>query len=117
MNITPGIETQPAATIKQFQEAKLAVALAYLSDYSTFYQRMFNQYRIDIKKIRTLKDLTAIPFTEKSDLQTYNKDFICVPQHKIIDYITTSGDDFLYTPEKFPGTPHHIPSTPHDKRH
>lgn len=91
MNITPGIETQPAATIKQFQEAKLAVALAYLSDYSTFYQRMFNQYRIDIKKIRTLKDLTAIPFTEKSDLQTYNKDFICVPQHKIIDYITTSG--------------------------
>ena len=91
MNITPCIETQPTAIIKQFQEKKLAVALAYLSDHSAFYQRMFNEHRIDIKKIRTLEDLTAVPFTDKSDLQTHNKDFICVPQHKIVDYITTSG--------------------------
>lgn len=91
MNITPSIETQPAAVIKQFQETKLTVALAYLSDHSAFYQRMFHEHRIDIKKIRTLEDLTTIPFTDKSDLQTYNKDFICVPQHKIVDYITTSG--------------------------
>ena len=79
MNITPGIETQPAATIKQFQEAKLAVALAYLSDYSTFYQRMFNQYRIDIKKIRTLKDLTAIPFTEKVSSYSCFRLYIGIP--------------------------------------
>ncbi|MDO4704572.1 phenylacetate--CoA ligase family protein [Tannerella sp.] len=91
MNITPSIETQPSAVIKQFQETKLAAALAYLSDHSVFYQRMFHEHRIDIKKIRTLEDLTAIPFTDKSDLQTYNNDFICVPRHKIVDYITTSG--------------------------
>lgn len=35
--------------------------------------------------------MQQIPFTEKKDLQLHNKDFLCVPREKIVDYITTSG--------------------------
>ena len=39
----------------------------------------------------TTKIITTIPTTSKEDLQKYNDDFLCVPKHKIIDYVTTSG--------------------------
>ena len=87
----PQIEFQPAPTIKRFQEQKLAEALAYVADHSPFYRQMFKEHRIDIGKIRYLEDLQHIPFTDKNDLQNRNEDFLCVPRHKIIDYITTSG--------------------------
>jgi phenylacetate-CoA ligase len=35
--------------------------------------------------------LRLIPFTTKQDLQLHNSDFLCVPNEKVIDYITTSG--------------------------
>jgi phenylacetate-CoA ligase len=38
-----------------------------------------------------LSDLLHIPLTDKAHLQLFNNDFICVPRHKIIDYITSSG--------------------------
>lgn len=91
MNQTPEIESQPVSVIKHFQEQRLATALAYLARYSPFYKRMFQVHHIDPKKIKTLEDLQYIPFTEKSDLQKANSDFLCVPKHNIIDYITTSG--------------------------
>ena len=65
--------------------------MAYLAAKSPFYQRMFSENHIDPNKIRTLDDLTCVPFTEKKDLQQHNHDFMCVPRDKIIDYITTSG--------------------------
>lgn len=88
---TPEIESQPGNVIKQFQEQRLATTLAYLANYSPFYKRMFQQHHINTKGIKALEDLQYIPFTEKSDLQRENKDFLCVPKEKIIDYITTSG--------------------------
>ncbi|MDR1098169.1 MAG: AMP-binding protein [Tannerella sp.] len=91
MNIIPEIETQPQAVIRQFQEKKLAEALEYLSGHSAFYRRLFGKNHIEIKKIRKTEDLKDIPFTEKADLQNYNRDFVCVPQDRIVDYITTSG--------------------------
>lgn len=91
MKLTPEIETQPSAVIKQFQEQKLVVALSYLVNHSPFYKRMFQQHHIHIDKIKCIADLQHIPFTEKADLQLENKEFVCVPKEKIIDYITTSG--------------------------
>jgi len=87
----PEIEFKSKEEIKRFQEDKLKIALQYLYDKSPFYQRMFSQNNIDIKKITKLEDLQQIPFTAKRDLQLYNEDFLCVPREKIIDYITTSG--------------------------
>jgi phenylacetate-CoA ligase len=91
MNPIPDVETQPLPVIKQFQEKKLAVALEYLSNRSTFYRNLFGKNHIDIRKIRKIEDLKDVPFTDKTDLQRYNADFVCVPRAKIADYTTTSG--------------------------
>lgn len=85
------IEFCSATEIEAFQNEKLRVAMRYLADNSPFYQRMFQQNGIDIEQIATIQDLTKLPFTDKKDLQLFNNDFLCVPAHKIVDYITTSG--------------------------
>jgi phenylacetate-CoA ligase len=85
------IEFCTVAEIKAYQEQRLQEAIAYLSEHSPFYQRMFRENDIDVTSIKTMKDLEKLPFTEKKDLQLHNDEFLCVPKDKIIDYITTSG--------------------------
>lgn len=89
--LTPEIEFQPLDVIKKYQEKKMGVALEYLKSNSPFYKRLFQKEKIDVSKIKTVEDLGCVPLTEKSDLQTYNSDFVCIPKNQIIDYITTSG--------------------------
>lgn len=91
MNFEPEIEFQPAEMIKAFQEEKLRGQLQYLDENSPYYHRLFAEHGIDIRKIQTVEDLSQIPFTDKRDLQLHNEEFLCVPRHKIVDYITTSG--------------------------
>ena len=87
----PEIERQDPKKIQQFQEEKLQELLQYLSTHSPYYQRIFKEYHIDIKEIKTLEDLQKLPTTTKNDLQCYNDDFLCVPETAIIDYASTSG--------------------------
>lgn len=87
----PQIEFESIENIKTFQEEKLKETLRYLQLHSPYYQRVFNENNIDIQNINSINDLKQIPLTEKSDLQTFNDDFVCIPKHKIVDYITTSG--------------------------
>ncbi|MFA5302096.1 MAG: AMP-binding protein [Bacteroidales bacterium] len=77
--------------IKLFQENLLRRELSYFNERSPFYKKKFQREGIDIRKIRTLEDLQYIPFTQKSDLQQYNEEFLCVPKDQLIDYVTTSG--------------------------
>ena len=77
--------------IKLFQENLLRRELSYLDERSPFYKKLFQREGIDIRKIRTMEDLQNIPFTQKSDLQQYNEEFLCVPRDQLIDYVTTSG--------------------------
>ncbi|KIO51150.1 phenylacetate--CoA ligase family protein [Flavobacterium hibernum] len=87
----PAIEKDSLEQIKIFQEQKLAEFLQYISQNSPFYKRLFSAQNIDISKVKTLEDLQYLPVTTKENLQEYNDDFLCVPQHKIIDYASTSG--------------------------
>ncbi len=98
----PEIETKPLAEQKKYQENKLPELLNYLKNNSTYYSELFQKKKIDVSAIRTIEDLQTIPVTTKDDIQNYNNDFICVPQNKIIDYITTSGT--LGDPVLFPMT-------------
>lgn len=85
------IEFRSASEIAEYQNTRLQEALSYLQQYSPFYQKMFADNGIDISEIRTTDDLVKLPFTEKKNLQLYNKEFLCVTPDKIVDYITTSG--------------------------
>jgi phenylacetate-CoA ligase len=73
------------------QEQKLQQLLAYLAANSPFYGELFAEHNIDIKAIKTVADLSAIPPTTKDDLQQRNDDFLCVPAEKVVEYTSTSG--------------------------
>ncbi len=87
----PDIEQKSLAEIKTFQEQKLLELLRYAKENSPYYQEVFKNHNIDIEKIKTLEDLQKLPLTTKEDLQKHNDEFICVPQHHILDYASTSG--------------------------
>ena len=73
------------------QDEKLQALVQYISANSSFYQRVFNEQKLDIESIKTPADLIQLPFTTKDDLAKYNDDFLCVPKSKITDFVTTSG--------------------------
>lgn len=85
------IQFKSAKEIKLFEEAKLRENLQYLKNNSPFYKRLFQGNNINVDNIKTIEDLQHIPTVSKHELQLYNKDFICVDEEKIIDYVTTSG--------------------------
>jgi phenylacetate-CoA ligase len=87
----PAIEYRSAEEIRNFQEAALPGLFDYLDRNSRYYHRLFGEHAIEPGSVRKLEDLERIPVTEKSHLQQFNQDFICVPRERIIDYITTSG--------------------------
>jgi phenylacetate-CoA ligase len=80
-----------ADQIKTLQERKLRELLEYVALHSPFYKELFAREHIVTGSIRTLEDLWRIPTTNKSDLQTRNDDFLCVPREKIAEYTATSG--------------------------
>ncbi|KGO96086.1 phenylacetate--CoA ligase family protein [Flavobacterium enshiense] len=87
----PAIEKATSQEINALQEQKLQETLAYLSEKSPYYKALFTREKINIKSVKTIKDLQQLPTTSKTDLQVDNEAFFCVPMHEIIDYATTSG--------------------------
>jgi phenylacetate-CoA ligase len=91
MNSIPDIELQSRETIKRFQEEKLRETLAYVSQHSPFYMKLFREHHIVAERILSLEDLSSLPVTTKDDLQRYNWEFLCVSKNKIVEFTSTSG--------------------------
>ena len=87
----PTIEQATREAIRQFQEEKLQQLLPYLAEHSPYYRRMFRTHGIDVQTVRTLADLSRLPFTTKEQLQQENEAFRCVAGGLVADYVTTSG--------------------------
>jgi len=87
----PEIEKQSLSDIIKYQNSRIPELIGFLNQNSRFYQDVFQHHKIHPDKIKTIDDLIHIPVTTKEDLQSRNQDFLCVPQERIIDYITTSG--------------------------
>lgn len=91
MNFTPAIEFNTASEIEQFQEERLCELMHYLSSNSPFYRQLFETHQVDIHQIKTIRDLSKLPFTTKHDLQVSNWDFLCVEKSDVAEYMSTSG--------------------------
>ncbi|MDD3875197.1 MAG: AMP-binding protein [Bacteroidales bacterium] len=89
--LIPKIEAASKSEICNLQNKLLKKNLNYINTHSKFYKKLLKKQGVNIDKIKNVEDLQHIPVTTKDDLQQYNKDFICVPERKIIDYVTTSG--------------------------
>ena len=63
------IEVASQAEIIEIQEKKLQQQMAYLAENSVLYQQKFADAGIKFEDIKTIQDLTKIPFTVKQDLR------------------------------------------------
>lgn len=73
----------------KIQLVKLQELIAYLKKRSPFYREKLSG--IEPQDIKELSDLEKLPLTSRSDLESRNRDFLCLPESKISDYCRTSG--------------------------
>ena len=91
MKQNPELAYASLAEQEEFQLEALGRLLAYLQENSLFYQQKFAAHNIDITQIKSLKEMTLLPTTTKSDMQEHNMDFLCVSHKEIKEYTATSG--------------------------
>lgn len=91
MKQNPELAYASLAEQEEFQLEALGRLLAYLQENSPFYQQKFAAHNIDITQIRSLKEMTLLPTTTKSDMQEHNMNFLCVSHKEIKEYTATSG--------------------------
>lgn len=87
----PQIQFASPESIAEFQNARLREEIAYLYARSPYYGGLMRNLGIAPGDIRTVEDLAKLPTTAKEDLQRRSGEFVCVPEHEIRDYVTTSG--------------------------
>jgi phenylacetate-CoA ligase len=103
--LTNEIDTLSLHDIERVQLLLLKEQLEYVWKKSKFYQKKFKDARITPDDIKVLKDIEKIPFTTKEELRTFNDEFICVPNRKVVDIGATTGTT---------GTPILLPATMKD---
>lgn len=82
------LEFALAKKIKSVQDDLLGKHLNYCLSSSPYYRKHLN--RADLKNI-SLDSLSRLDFTEKTDIERYNDDFLAVAQDKIADIVLSSG--------------------------
>lgn len=73
-------------SIRGFQLARLKATLDYVLEKSQFYREQLRG--ISSKDVRDLNDLSALPTTTASDLQTKGHQFLCVSQGEVERVVT-----------------------------
>lgn len=82
------LEFASAKKIKSVQDDLLAKHLNYCLSNSPYYRKHLK--RTDLKNVN-IGSLSRIDFTEKTDIERYNDDFLAVAQDKIADIVLSSG--------------------------
>ena len=78
--------------LEQLQIERLQATLNRVYRNVNFYKNIFDQNKINIEKIKSIKDMQDLPFTTKDDLRkSYPYDMFAVPLRDIIRIHSTSG--------------------------
>jgi phenylacetate-CoA ligase len=86
------IETMPAEELKKHQFKKLREQVKHCYENSSFYRKKFDSVALKPEDIRTLGDLTKIPFTVKSDLRdNYPLGMLATKFDEIVELHASSG--------------------------
>ncbi|MDR6223582.1 phenylacetate--CoA ligase family protein [Methanococcoides alaskense] len=88
----PQIERMPVEELKEIQGEKLCNLVKYVYEHSPFYRKRFDDVGIRPEDIKSLDDVTKLPFTYKKDLRdTYPTGMFCVPNNKLVRFHVSSG--------------------------
>ena len=88
----PEIETMDQKDLRQMQSEKLVKLVKYVYDNSPFYKKRFDEFGIRPEDIKSIDDVTKLPFTYKTDLRdTYPTGMFCVPNTEVVRFHASSG--------------------------
>ena len=85
-------ECMPVEELKKFQLKKLKETVSWVSEKIPFYQKKFKEMGIKAGDIKSLEDLTKLPFTVKNDLRdNYPFGLCAVPLEEVVRVHASSG--------------------------
>lgn len=88
----PRIEEMPAEELKKLQYRHLKTLVYRLYSFSEFYHRRMDEQKVHPDDIRSLADITKLPFMYKSDLRdNYPNRIFTAPQEELVRYHVSSG--------------------------
>jgi phenylacetate-CoA ligase len=85
-------ECMPVEELKKFQLKKLKETVSWVSEKIPFYQKKFKEMGIKTGDIKSLQDVTKLPFTVKNDLRdNYPFGLCAVPLEEVVRVHASSG--------------------------
>jgi phenylacetate-CoA ligase len=82
----------PLEDLHALQEDRLKSTVRYVYDHSAFYRRRFKEAGVEPGDIKTLADITKLPFTRKVDLRdNYPTGMFSAPKSQVVRYHVSSG--------------------------
>ncbi len=88
----PHVERMPVEDLRTLQEDRLKSIVRYVYDHSAFYRQKFKSAGIEPGDIKSLSDITKLPFTRKTDLRdTYPTGMFSLPKSEVVRYHVSSG--------------------------
>jgi phenylacetate-CoA ligase len=86
------IERAPLEELQALQEKKLRQLVDTVYRSSHFYRKRFKEAGVKPENIKTLEDVTKLPFTFKKDLrENYPTGMFCVPLNQVVRFHVSSG--------------------------
>lgn len=78
--------------LDKLQESKLKNTVRYVYEHSAFYRKRFDSVGIKPGDIKSIADVTKLPFTYKKDLRDYYPTgMFCVPNEQLVRFHVSSG--------------------------
>jgi phenylacetate-CoA ligase len=86
------IETMPRKELREYQLKKLKAQVKHCYDNSAFYRKKFDSAGLTPESIKTIEDLSKIPFTVKNDLRdNYPLGLVAVEPADVVEVHASSG--------------------------
>jgi phenylacetate-CoA ligase len=85
------LQHEDRETIDRVRDEVFAEHVRYAAEHSPFYRRVFRERGVNLDDVRGVRDAVRLPFTDKSDLNERNDEFLAVPEEEIVDVCLTSG--------------------------
>ncbi|WP_048189565.1 AMP-binding protein [Methanocella conradii] len=86
------IERAPLDELREIQARKLRQLVDTVYRSSQFYRKRFKEAGVKPEDIKTLDDVTKLPFTFKKDLRdNYPTNMFCVPLNQVVRFHVSSG--------------------------
>ncbi len=86
------IERAPLEELQEIQARKLRQLVDTVYRSSQFYRKRFKEAGVKPEDIKTLEDVTKLPFTFKKDLRdNYPTSMFCVPLNQVVRFHVSSG--------------------------